>query len=275
MQHPARTLRALIEDLPEAQRILSERERQRHDLIRAAGRRFFAMLGPDTFSLATFVKAIRMNVRAFNSFYCDLESLLADLIRTHLMDLFSAIGDIPQDAQDRQAARRAAYLAATRSPLGGLTETHMLLAHHHKCLPPDLREPIEQLRASLGEALAGDHAEAAFRLLDAPEFSPAEIELTLAALIADREARHQALLTRLPPRTAPATERRVGINPPPEPPTPWLSPANIHTPTWPIPPPLQPPRRQRRPQAATAESPQKPSEGLGETCRPPQTPRLQ
>jgi AcrR family transcriptional regulator len=236
MQYPARTLRALIEDLPEAQRTLTERQQRRHALIREAGRRSFARLGPDTFSIRTFVKACWMTVSAFTCHYCDLESLLAELIRDHLFDLHEALTEIPRDDPNRAAACRAAYLQATRLPSGGLTETHILLVHRRDCLPPDLREPLDKFRAILGKTLAGDHADAAFRLLDAPELSLEEIELSLAAIAAHRAAREA-------PNSAPGTrspdgpscdtaDRRVGVSPaPPQTPTattpetPWTPPA--------------------------------------------------
>jgi AcrR family transcriptional regulator len=259
MKHPARTLRALIEDLPEARRFLNRREEKQRDLIRAAGTRFFALLGHDSFTIPILAKALWMSPAAFNIHYCDLESLLADLIRTHLMNLFKALGTVPSDAPDRAAARRAAYLQATRTPLGGLTETHLLLVNRRENLPPDLREPIEELRASLGRNLAGDDADLAFRLLDAPELSPTEIETTLTGIIAAREARHakhqpapQAPTPELPPAELP--DRRVSVSPPPPdppPPPPELltltrSLANMAKPDWPGSAQPSPPRRPRQ-----------------------------
>jgi AcrR family transcriptional regulator len=197
MNHPARTIRALAEDLPEARPFLQRRDQQRHDLIRAVGRRAFAELGPGGFSIKDFANAVWMSVTRFTHYYCDLESLLADLIETHLMDLYAAIGNIPSNTPDRPAAHRAAYFAATRTHRGGLTQSHLLLLHARRSLPPDLREPLEQLRDRLGEVMAPGHAEAALSLLDSSDFAPAEIEAMFATLTATRQASRETLHAQL------------------------------------------------------------------------------
>jgi AcrR family transcriptional regulator len=197
MHHPARTIRGIAEDLPEARPFLEKRDQQRHDLIRAVGRRAFAELGPGSFSIKDFAKAVWMSVTRFTHYYCDLESLLADLIETHLMDLYAAIGNIPSNTPDRPAAHRAAYFAATRTHRGGLTQSHLLLLHARRSLPPDLREPLEKLRDSLGEVMAPGHAEAALSLLDSSDFAPAEIEAMFATFIATRHASRETLHAQL------------------------------------------------------------------------------
>jgi AcrR family transcriptional regulator len=273
MHHPARTIRGIAEDLPEARPFLEKRDQQRHDLIRAVGRRAFAELGPGSFSIKDFAKAVWMSVTRFTHYYCDLESLLADLIETHLMDLYAAIGNIPSNTPDRPAAHRAAYFAATRTHRGGLTQSHLLLLHARRSLPPDLREPLEKLRDSLGEVMAPGHAEAALSLLDSSDFAPAEIEAMFATCIATRHASRETLHAQLQlplhqpnpeeeaapeqeaeTETEAATEpaRRASSPPSPQHRTPLSelltltrSMANMHAPERPSGPTHPPPRRPR------------------------------
>jgi hypothetical protein len=183
------------------------------------------------------------------------------------MDLYAAIGNIPSNTPDRPAAHRAAYFAATRTYRGDLTQSHLLLLHARRNLPPDLREPLEKLRDRLGEVMAPGHAEAALSLLDSSDFTPAEIEGMFATLIATRQASRETLHAQLqlplhqpnPEQEAetenePATERARRASSPPSPRhhtprsellTLTRSLADMHAPERPSGPTHPPPRRPR------------------------------
>ncbi len=193
MHTPPRILRAEIEDIPGARLQLSARERERQAVILAAGRRVLVNHGRAGIRLADLAIALGMAPGTIRRYFPDLDYLLGEILRTHLLAISSAIGNTLREAMDatstgtlagpqRQAVARAAYLAATRTVLGGHTEAHLLLLRERHHLPPDLLTNIEATRTALGEVLAGDHGAQALGLLDMPELSPAMIEGMLRVL---------------------------------------------------------------------------------------------
>jgi len=200
MHTPPRILRAEIEDIPGARQRLSARERERQAVILAAGRRVLVNHGRAGIRLADLAIALGMAPATIRRYFPDLDDLLGEILRTHLLAISSAIGEALRNAPaptqaatnganpgataaHRQAIARAAYLAATRTVLGGHTEAHLLLMRERHHLPPDLFAAIEGTRAALGEVLAGDHWAEALGLLDLPELSPAMIEGMLRVLV--------------------------------------------------------------------------------------------
>ncbi len=197
MHTAPRLLRAEIEDIPGARPRLSARERERQAVILAAGRRVLVNHGSAGVRLSDLATALGMAPATIRRYYPDLDELLGDILRTHLLAISSAIGEAlraaPTPASQarpahRQATARAAYLAATRTVLGGHTEAHLLLLRERHNLPADLLAGIEGTRDALGEVLAGDLGAEALGLLDMANLSPAMIEGMLRVLVAPARA---------------------------------------------------------------------------------------
>ena len=186
MHASPRTLRADIEDIPGARPCLTEREHERRRLILAAGRRAMVHHGRAGFRLPDLATALGMAPGTIRRYFPDLDYLLSEILTAHLLALSNAIGNalrgVAPDAPHRQGTARAAYLAATRTILGGHTEGHLLLLRERHTLPDDVRGHIEQTRAGLGEILAGTLGETALGLLDMPELSLDQIEAMLRTL---------------------------------------------------------------------------------------------
>lgn len=186
MPTPPRILRADIEDIPGARPQLSPREQDRKEVILAAARRVMVIHGRAGVRLSDLATALGMAPGTIRRHFPDLDYLLGEILRYHLLAVSSAIGQArraaPNEPAQRQAAARAAYLAATRTVLGGHTEAHVLLLRERHHLPPDQRDGIERTRDGLGEVLAPDHAAAALALLDMTELTAGQVESMLLAL---------------------------------------------------------------------------------------------
>ena len=136
---------------------------------------------------------------------------MVHILNRHLLTLSTAMGTLPQGANDKQAARRGAYLAHTRTGLGGLTEAHLLLVRDRHLLPLADLERIEAIRANLATLLTADHAGAVIDLLDMPSIGLADIDAILAA-----RAAHEAAHAPPPAQPAPAAARPIFQLPPPD-----------------------------------------------------------
>lgn len=220
---PPRLLRAITDELPQARRFLTPRERAREELILAAGQAAMVQYGRHGISVGTLSTTIRIAPATFRRHFADLDRLLGEILSRHLRAITSALGAVPQTAPDRPAACRAAYLATTRTPMGGPTETHLLLIRDRFCLPPDERHQVEQIRDIIGDLIAGEDAEAALALLDTPYLSAARIEGALAGLAAARAEEQRPV----PPRPSPEPPLPIKLRPmaerfrrPPDPPAP-------------------------------------------------------
>jgi AcrR family transcriptional regulator len=159
---------------------LTDKQREREERIIFAAQTLMATFGGDTLTIGKLALALRMAPATIRRHFIDIESILAEILLRHLIAISRAIGKIPGDAPNRQALQRAAYLEATRTPWGGLTEPHLLLIRARHTLPDDLAKPIEDMRQIIGEGLAGAHAETALTLLDAPHLQAQQIEAMLA-----------------------------------------------------------------------------------------------
>jgi len=182
MPIPIRQLRAITDDLPGARPILSPREQARQDQILAAATALLARFGRAGLTMAAFAAALRMSPATLRRYFPDMDSLLAEILMRHLQAIAAALGKVPFDAPDRAPARRAAYIAHTRTAFNAHTEPHLILLRERHALPPDLAEPVEKLRTLLADMLAPETPDLALTLLDAPELQPAQIETILAAL---------------------------------------------------------------------------------------------
>jgi len=191
---------------------LTDKQREREERIIFAAQTLMATFGGDTLTIGKLALALRMTPATIRRHFIDIDSILAEILLRHLIAVSRAIGQVPVEAANRQALQRAAYLEATRTPWGGLTEPHLLLIRARHTLPDDLAKPIEGMRQIIGEGLGGAHAETALTLLDAPHLQAPQIEAMLATLTgagnptaapAPKPARPQAP----PPAPAPAPHK--------------------------------------------------------------------
>jgi len=160
---------------------LTEKQREREERIIAATLTLMASFAGDTLTISKLALALRMSAATIRRHFIDIESILAEILLRHLVEISRAIGKIPREHPAWHAAARAAYIEATRTGWGALSEPHQLLVRARHTLPDDLAKPIEDMRQLIGEALAGENAETALTLLDAPHLQPAQIEAMLAA----------------------------------------------------------------------------------------------
>jgi len=164
-----------------------------------------AELGRGAITFTSMALALRMVRSTLRHHFCDLDELLAAILHRHLRRLAEAIGAAAAyDDPNRLPKMRAAYLAHTRTLLGGYTEAHLLLVRDRHLLPADTLANIEAIRRDLGNILAYGHADEALDLLDSRFLAAARIEEFIAIITA--------------PATEPATTA-AAPRPPAEPPT--------------------------------------------------------
>jgi AcrR family transcriptional regulator len=174
MTTPIRILRAKAQARNPAHFALTERQRAREAAILDIAQHLIADEGLANVTFAGLARALRLSVATLIFHFVDLEALLGELIRRHLRALAAELGKIAADDPLRHQKRRAAYLAYTRTPMGGLTEAHLLLVRDRHTLPPDERDGID--RQGIGELLTDGSVEDAYLFLDASTLAPARIE---------------------------------------------------------------------------------------------------
>jgi AcrR family transcriptional regulator len=201
MHIPARILRAEACDLDPSLRDLTGAQSQQRDRILAIAQALMVRHGPHAISFSAFARALKLAPATLTRYFCDLDEVLSAILTNHLMAISRALGEVPKDAPNPQAARRAAYLRVTRTGYGGLTEAHYLFTAFHRLLPPDVREPLHDIQCGLAWMLCPERPHEALALLDAPAFQPADLEAALAALTA---APPQAAAALPPPPPEPA-----------------------------------------------------------------------
>ena len=214
MQAATRSLRARIADTPGIRPPLSPREIDRRNAILRAATTLMADFPPFSFTLTQFATAIETSPATIRRYFVDMDGVLTEILSRHLLALATAIGQAASAAMDgtsaeddnaghgtarRAAACRAAYLAHTRTPMGGLTQTHLLFTRDRFSLPPEDLARLNSIHLSLGEELGGLSAQDVLSLLDSPVLEPDEIESLLAARAA-RAASRIRLATTAPPR---------------------------------------------------------------------------
>ena len=181
MRTPPRILRSRADDLNPLGADLTTPEIERRDKILKTAEDLFFRFGRNTITFTAMALALRLSPATLRRVFLDLDCLLADILRRHLLEVANAMGKVPRDAPNLHALRRAAYVAATRLPFGGLTQAHVLLTRDRNLLPEDLRESIDGLRDSIAVILSPTNARATMDLLDLPCFEAAQIEAMLAA----------------------------------------------------------------------------------------------
>jgi AcrR family transcriptional regulator len=228
---PARILRASADNRhqrPEQ----TPREIEREERILAVAQTVMAEHGRHEISFTSMALALRMVRATLRQHFCDLDELLAAILHRHLRRLSYAIGEVPQDAPDRLPKMRAAYLAHTRTILGGYTEAHLLLVRDRHLLPAELFASIDSIRHNLGDILAYGHAEEVLDLLDMRSLSAPRIEAHLALITAPAPEPAEPPITAaapLPPAEPPTTPAHaantlrgrlaLALEPPPPDPT--------------------------------------------------------
>lgn len=182
MNIPARILRAQADALGAGPPALSPREQAQQERVLTAAAQMMAAHGRRSVTWRGLAGALGMSPMTIKRMFCDLESILAEILSRHLRDIAAKFGEIPKDAANPQAARRAVYLACTRTGFGGPTERHLLLLRDRHSLPPDLAEPLEALRQSVGDMMGYPYGPAVLTLLDSQGLPGPEIETMLAGL---------------------------------------------------------------------------------------------
>jgi AcrR family transcriptional regulator len=179
---PARILRAQADALRGGPPALSPREQALQERVLGAAAKMMAALGYRSVTMRGLADALEISPTTVKRMFCDIESVLAEILSGHLRDIAAKFGEIAKDADNLQAARRAVYLACTRTGFGGPTARHLLLLRDRHALPPDLAEPLEALRLSVGDMMGYPNGPAALALLDCQGLSGPQIETMLAAL---------------------------------------------------------------------------------------------
>jgi AcrR family transcriptional regulator len=177
---PDRILRAKAQSRDPSHFALTERQRQRHERVIAISQYLIAEEGRHNINFRGLARALRMTPATLRFHFVDMEALLAEIIRRHLRLLAAALGTYEPTDPERHQKRRATYLAYTRTPLGGLTEAHLILVRDRHTLPDDERISIDMMRQGLGALLGGEIPEETLLLLDAPFLDAPAIEARLA-----------------------------------------------------------------------------------------------
>jgi AcrR family transcriptional regulator len=175
-----RLLRAHVDNRSHDRPMLTEKQRAREQSILAAAETLMATYSRGALTIGKLALALRMSPATIRRHFTDMDSILAEILLRHLTAISRAIGKIPPDDPNRRAAGRAAYIEATRTGWGGLTEAHLLLVRERHTLPEDLAKPVEEMRTLIGELLAGEQGAIALTLLDAPSLQAGQIEAMLA-----------------------------------------------------------------------------------------------
>ncbi len=91
----------------------TSKELDRQDRIIAVATRLMALHGRPAITLANLALALAMSPGTIRRYFCDLDNILAEILRRHLAALVTVTATIPPDTPCCQAARRAAYIEAT------------------------------------------------------------------------------------------------------------------------------------------------------------------
>ena len=219
MQTPTRTLRSRIADTG-IRPILSPREIDRRNAILRAATTLMADFSPSSFSLTQFAMAIEASPATIRRHFIDMDGILTEILLRHLQAIAACFGNIPPGAPDYEAACRAAYLAHTRTPIGGLTEPHLLFTRDRFRLPPEDRDRLDAIHLNLGAQLGGLSPQDVLSLLDCPAIEPAEIETLIASRAARFAERVQLAAAPPPPPDEPSEPDEAPGHTPPH--TNWM-----------------------------------------------------
>jgi AcrR family transcriptional regulator len=175
-----RLFRAHVDNRSHNRPMLTDKQREREQTILAAAQTLMATYSRGALTIGKLAIALRMSPGTIRRHFADIDSILAEILLRHLTGIARAIGRTPPSDPKEKAAARAAYIEATRTGWGGLTEPHLLLIRERHTLPEDLAKPVEDMRTLIGEILAGERGAIALTLLDTPELQATQIDAMLA-----------------------------------------------------------------------------------------------
>jgi AcrR family transcriptional regulator len=205
MQTSLRTARTILQNAGRPAPDLTTRQRDTRERVLTYAQTLMAACGALTLKFSTLAAAVHVAPSTLRHYFADLDDLLTVLVVRHLDTLLAALSETPNDDPNRDQNRRSAYLAATRTASGALTEAHLLLVRDRHFLPQDELTHIEAYRHQIGTLLAGDRAQLVLHTLDNPHATPDDIEALLGNLRAAPRpaARPQPATSPLPaPRPA-------------------------------------------------------------------------
>ena len=185
MKTPLRILRAIAQDLPGICPEPTPRDQARRQSILTAATAMMAERGPHTVTLTDIAAAVGIPRGTIRYIFPDLDNLLATIIRDHLRQISSVIGDARRAiaaGSTVQATSRAAYITATRTGLGGFLPAHILTVSYRHLLPPDELEGVDQCRNVVAYLVGGRDPLATLDLLDNFRFTLREVEAMLATV---------------------------------------------------------------------------------------------
>jgi len=185
MKTPLRILRAIAQDLPGVCPEPTPRDQARRQSILTAATAMMAERGPHTVTLTDIAAAVGIPRGTIRYIFPDLDNLLATIIRDHLRQISSVIGDARRAiaaGSTVQATSRAAYITATRTGLGGFLPAHVLTVSYRHLLPPDELEGVDQCRNAVAYLVGGPDPLATLDLLDNFRFTLNQVEAMLATV---------------------------------------------------------------------------------------------
>ncbi len=177
-----RLIRATVQARINPNQTRTARDQHRRDQIIAATQSLLTAYPRHTITIATLATGMIISPATIRRHFLDIDSIVAEILQNHLRAIIKTIGEIPADCENLAQKRRQAYLAATRTPWGNLTNTHALYVREAQSLPEDLASAISQMRVSIGYTLAGDRGHDMLQMLDTPWANHALIEIFCAAI---------------------------------------------------------------------------------------------
>jgi AcrR family transcriptional regulator len=181
---PARSIRTWV-DSRLGPAVLSESEIERENLILTEMRAILLRGGRPGLTMTDLALGLRLSRSTIRTAFCDLDNIVFEIIRRHLMAIEEAVLAIPLGTPDLYAARRAAYLKLASDGAGGVSDSHAILVRDRHALPPDLAEQVTALRQRLGGLLAESRPGIVLDLLDSAGIAAEEVEGMVAGLSRD------------------------------------------------------------------------------------------
>ena len=179
---PPRLIRATIQARINPNQTRTARDQQRRDQILDAALGLLTTHPRHTITIATLAMGMIVSPATIRRHFLDIDSIVAEILQNHLRAIIKTIGEIPNQCENVGQKRRQAYLAATRTPWGHVTDTHALLLREAQSLPEDLASAITQMRTSIGYTLAAERGHDMLQMLDTAWQNHALIEPMCAAI---------------------------------------------------------------------------------------------
>jgi AcrR family transcriptional regulator len=211
---PHRILRAEADDLYDRTQDWRPKTLKRHEYIRNIGLTLLARHGRARVTFKGLAAAVALSQQTLAMHFIDLDAFIEDILLNHLYTLAEAVTPIQGKTPAAYAARRQAWLAATRMEDGDFTPAHTILLRDRHLLPEDLFDEIDGAYQGIGEHLAPENTHAETDVLariDRPTTTQANVESLFPATPAKLAA----------PAPKPAPTRPP---PPPRPPAPPTAP---------------------------------------------------